>query len=101
MEGWIFLLELMILAVLIWLWEYNINNPIIKEKIVVVEKTNYRKSQAVEYLQKHGEITNTEYRELTGVSDTQAVRDLDELEAEGKIEQIGDVGRGVVYKPKN
>lgn len=42
--------------------------------------------------------TNEEIREHLNVSRRSIVRYLDELEKEGKIEQMGDIGRGVVYR---
>lgn len=44
------------------------------------------------------EITNSDVRELLKVSDATATRYLDQLEAEGKIEQIGEIGQGVFYR---
>ena len=46
------------------------------------------------------EVTNNEIEKALGVSDATATRYLDELEREGKIEQIGIEGRGVVYRLK-
>ena len=69
---------------------------LIKEDIVAK-----RQQSAVDYLKQNGEITNDEYQELTGVSDAQATRDLDELEKQGIVEQIGDTGRYVKYRLKS
>ena len=43
-------------------------------------------------------VSNEEIREYLGVSRRSAIRYLDELEKEDKIEQVGDIGRGVVYR---
>ena len=59
-----------------------------------------RKEKVLDYIQRNHEITNDEYQKLTGVSDAQATRDLDALEKEGKIVQIGETGRGVRYRLK-
>lgn len=56
-----------------------------------------RLEKAIEYLQKKGRITNEEYRKLNKVSDTTAVRDLDELEKLGLVKQVGKKGRNVYY----
>jgi len=45
-------------------------------------------------------VSNEEIREYLGVSRRSVIRYLDELEKEGKIEQVGDIGRGVVYRLK-
>lgn len=59
-----------------------------------------RRRQAMEHLKQEGEITNEKYRELTGVSQSQATRDLDELERQGLIKQLGRSGPHVKYKLK-
>ncbi|MBI4159766.1 HTH domain-containing protein [Candidatus Wolfebacteria bacterium] len=46
------------------------------------------------------ELSNAEVRMALGVSSRTAVRYLDELEAEGKIEQVGKVGHAVTYRLK-
>jgi len=72
----------------------------IKEKIVYVDKSELRKQQVYDFLKEQPEITNDEYQKLTGVSDAQATRDLDELEKQGLVEQIGKTGAHVVYRRK-
>ena len=42
-------------------------------------------------------VTNNDVEELLGVSDATATRYLNELEQEGRIQQIGKTGRGVEY----
>ncbi|MGH2497789.1 MAG: ATP-binding protein [Ktedonobacteraceae bacterium] len=56
-----------------------------------------RKTLAMRYIQQHGFITNREYRELTGVSENTALRDLEELVARGVLKKIGKT-RGRQYK---
>jgi predicted HTH transcriptional regulator len=46
------------------------------------------------------EVTNDTVQTALGVSDATATRMLDALEKEGQIVQMGDTGRGVVYKRK-
>lgn len=46
------------------------------------------------------EVSNVEIRRALGVSERSVVRYMDELEKEGKVEQIGDTGRGVEYRLK-
>jgi predicted HTH transcriptional regulator len=48
-----------------------------------------RMVKAVEYVNEHGSITNTVYRELTGVSDRTAHRDLETLVERGRLKGIG------------
>lgn len=46
------------------------------------------------------EVTNDVVETKFGVSDATATRLLDALEKEGLVVQVGDTGRGVVYKRK-
>lgn len=64
------------------------------------DKPEVRQKRAVMWMERYGEITNDKYQELYNVSDAQATRDLDDLEKQGKIEQIGTTGRSVTYKLK-
>ena len=48
-----------------------------------------RLTKAVEYVQKHGFITNSIYRQLTGVSDRTAHRDLETLIECGRLKGTG------------
>jgi ATP-dependent DNA helicase RecG len=53
---------------------------------------------ALRYVQTHGAITNKGYRQLTGVSDMTALRDLEQLVARGSLRAEGQ-GRGRKYRP--
>ena len=44
---------------------------------------------ALHFVQTHGSITNKEYRELTGVGETTAIRDLDNLVKQGSLRAMG------------
>ncbi|MDP3999090.1 MAG: HTH domain-containing protein [bacterium] len=46
------------------------------------------------------ELSNAEIRKALGVSSRTAVRYLDELEKEGKVEQVGKIGHSVTYRLK-
>lgn len=46
-----------------------------------------------------GSISNSDVEELLGVSDSTATRYLDELEKQGKLTQIGETGKHVIYRP--
>ncbi|MBI2617850.1 winged helix-turn-helix transcriptional regulator [Candidatus Kaiserbacteria bacterium] len=56
------------------------------------------KGMIMKHLRERGELTNSDVRELLGVSDTTVVRYFDELEKEGKVVQTGKSGRGVHYE---
>lgn len=70
-----------------------------KDKVTM--SSDVRRSTALDYLQGHGEITNDIYEEMTGISNAQAERDLDALEKEGVLVQVGKTGRSVKYKLKS
>src|SRR5205085_1578560 len=53
------------------------------------EQRERRLTQAVEYVQKYGFITNSIYRQLTGVSDRTAHRDLETLIERGRFKGTG------------
>jgi len=58
------------------------------------------KDRIIAYLKQNTEATNNDIENLLKVSDSTATRYLDELEEEGKIEQIGEKGRFVKYRLK-
>ena len=62
------------------------------------EKKREIKEKIMTFLSDRGEASNAEIRGVLGVSSRSVVRYLDELEKEGKIKQVGDAGRGVVYR---
>ena len=63
-------------------------------------RKNSNKEKALAFLREKKEASNEEIRERLGVSRRTAVRYLDMLEKEGKVEQVGDIGRGVIYRLK-
>ncbi len=64
--------------------------------IPVSDRLNERQQQVLVYVKEHGQITNRLYRDLTGVSQKQAARDLNELVELGLI-NIEGKGRGTRY----
>ncbi len=56
-----------------------------------------RQQNALTYVQQHGQITNREYQSLTGVSQKQSVRDLNELVERGYLVRAGQ-GRSIRYQ---
>lgn len=63
-------------------------------------RKNANKEKVVTLLVEKGELSNSDIREALGVSERTAVRYMDELEREGKVEQVGNAGRGVIYHLK-
>jgi len=67
----------------------------------LISKQEARLKQALEYLKKNQEITNEQYREIVGITRRQAIRDMDLLEKQGLVEQIGQAGKDVKYRLKS
>ncbi len=63
-------------------------------------RKNANRDRALALLRERGELSNEEIRKHLGVSRRSAVRYLDDLEREGKVEQVGSSGRGVTYRLK-
>jgi|SRR3989344_6607470 len=59
-----------------------------------------RKQRALVMLQEKNGISNADIRKVLGVSSRSVVNYMDELEKEGKVEQIGKVGQSVTYRVK-
>lgn len=55
-----------------------------------------RYQQLLAFIRTHGRVSNREYRELTGISQKQAVRDFNELVASGTLRLVGQ-GRNTEY----
>jgi len=55
----------------------------------VPDERESRLVKAIQYVHEHGSITNKTYRELTGVSDRTAYRDLELLVERGRLKGIG------------
>lgn len=60
---------------------------------------NERQRRAIEYIKRHGRITNREYQELCNVSKATATRELKILMQKTIIKQEGE-GRNTFYIPK-
>ncbi len=68
---------------------------------VALERTSQkerRKAKALELLAKHEEMGNEDIRKALGVSARSVVNYMNELEDEGRAEQIGEAGHAVVYR---
>lgn len=59
-----------------------------------------RKERVLELVKSQGSVSNNEIEESLGVADSTATKYLQELEEEGKLEQIGETGRSVRYRLK-
>lgn len=59
-----------------------------------------RKPSSVKGEKSSGELSNADIRNALGIFERSVVRYMDELEHEGKAEQVGPTGRGVTYRLK-
>ena len=66
--------------------------------IETASQKEVRKQKALAMIREKGDLSNSEIRKALGVSSRTAVRYLDELEKEGKVEQVGKIGQGVTYR---
>ena len=73
---------------------------ICKSAVETASQKEARKESVLALLHERGELGNSEIRAMLGVASRTAVRYLDELEAEGKVEQIGKIGHSVTYRLK-
>jgi len=62
------------------------------------EERNANKQKILDLLVGKGKITNDEIQKLLSISDATATRYLDELEKDGKIKQVGQIGHYVYYE---
>jgi predicted HTH transcriptional regulator len=70
-----------------------------KGQKTVAARIEKRKGRILAKVQEGGKITNDDVEDLFCISDTTARNYLSELEAEGKLVQVGESGRGVHYVP--
>jgi len=61
---------------------------------------NSNKQKLLEFLKTRSPASNEDIRQALGVSSRSVVRYLDELEREGKVEQVGVIGQNVTYRIK-
>lgn len=61
-------------------------------------RKNGNKEKVLALFGTKNELSNSDIRDALGVSATSVVRYMDELEKEGKVEQIGTAGHAVTYR---
>ncbi|MBI2514674.1 HTH domain-containing protein [Candidatus Wolfebacteria bacterium] len=73
---------------------------ICRSAVETASQKETRKQKTLALFAGRSELSNSEIRKTLGVSSRTAVRYLDELEKEGKIEQVGIAGHFVAYRLK-
>src|SRR3989344_2115843 len=76
-------------------------HPAVKHKIInpaQMESRQENLEKILELLKQHDELTNDIVEKALGVSDATAERYLQELESQGKLTQVGQRGKYVIYK---
>ena len=92
------ILGIIIGAVIVWLLVKKsgagkaVNPEQIEEKQKNLEKV-------LEMARAKGKISNDDVQHALGISDRTATRYLEELESQGKIQQVGRTGKQVFYRP--
>ena len=99
----VFIIGVVVGGVVVWLL---IKNRVSSEgglsqiNVAKRERVEENKAKIVAMLREKGSVTNNDIERAVGVSDATATRYLQELEDEGKIEQVGTEGRFVKYRLK-
>ena len=70
---------------------------LVKARATIQTRKQKKLAKIMEALNTKNKITNDEVEKLLHVSDATATRYLSALEKEGKIQQVGKTGTGVVY----
>lgn len=104
----IYLLIGLVIGAVVGFWIGRKGKVVKNGEIPGIGKVNQERKQEVERAKgkivdlfgSRDAIANIEVRKLLGVSEETAFRYLDELEKDGKIEQIGALGRNVEYRLK-
>lgn len=96
MNNTLFILLVVAVFIIIYLLATRNSQPLNPR----TQRKEENKDKILTLLREQESITNNNVEKLLGVSDATATRYLNELEQEGKIEQIGKTGRGVKYRLK-
>jgi DNA-binding IclR family transcriptional regulator len=102
MNSWIIVIVVVGLVIVFLLTYRKTREPVVGICAAALDQTvrkNANKAKVLELLQEK-EMTNTDIRDALGVSRNTAVRYMDELEAEGRVEQVGTTGRSVLYRAR-
>ncbi|MEK7124537.1 MAG: HTH domain-containing protein [Patescibacteria group bacterium] len=95
---------IILVAAVLWIaMSRKMQNRVVNIYTTTFEQTARKeeyKKKALDFIISKGEAGNDEIKDRLGVSRRSVVRYLDELEKEEAIEQVGDVGRGVIYRAK-
>src|SRR3989344_2147967 len=70
-------------------------------KMGQAEQKNEYKEKILSMLKEKGRVANMDIEESLKIPERTIVRYMDELENEGKVQQVGKTGRGVVYELKS
>jgi len=100
MNSWVIVIVVVGLVIVFPLTYRKTREPMVGICGAALDQTvrkNANKAKVLDLLQA-GELTNSDIREALKVSRNTVVRYMDELEAEGKVEQVGVTGRGVLYR---
>ena len=74
----------------------RVGSPSVPQSVIEMVGPGERRAMAMQFVRENGAITHKQYRALTGVAETTAIRDLDGLVANGSLRKVGS-GPGRKY----
>ncbi len=90
----------MVAGLVLWVWYLSKRKEeggLEKYNEEVQAKKKEAQSKIMALFGSKDKICNSDVQKLLGISQSSATRYLDDLEAEGKIKQIGKIGQSVFY----
>ena len=102
----IFFLAIVLIAIMVWSLISDKDEKVSakdRQKALTEQAEKHKRNVAkvLNMAQISDRITNNDIERTLGVSDSTATRYLQELEEQGKIEQVGQEGRAVFYRGKH
>ncbi|NQU83206.1 MAG: HTH domain-containing protein [Parcubacteria group bacterium] len=101
---YLYIVLFLLLAVILLVWLISGARHVVRGVCVIKDirdtKKEERKKKILSLLKGKNKVTNKVLREKLNVSSKTVVNYCDELEKEGKIKQVGKVGRSTSYKLK-
>ncbi|OGE77916.1 MAG: hypothetical protein A2751_02630 [Candidatus Doudnabacteria bacterium RIFCSPHIGHO2_01_FULL_46_14] len=94
-----FILGIIIGAVIVWfLFKKSAAGKAVNPEQIEEKQKNLEKIMDMAHAR--GKVANDEVEKALGISDRTATRYLEELESQGKIQQVGRTGKSVTYRPR-
>lgn len=99
----LFLAAVFFVAFSVFMWERGFHGAFrgfsLRGVTALRTRKRQRKKTILAFAVENGKIANDDVEELLKVSDATATNYLAELVKEGRLEKVGETGRGVFYRP--